>query len=67
MNSKLLSIKQVKERVPVATSSWYRGMEDGRFPLPVKIGGRVFWRSIDIDRLVETGSWVPRRGRPRST
>lgn len=61
---RLMSRTQVLERIPVATSSWYRGLDSGIFPPPVKIGRRVFWRSVDIDRLVEFGEWAPRRGRP---
>lgn len=40
--------------IPVSRSSWYKGIEEGRYPKPVKLGERMSaWRVEDIRRLVE--------------
>ncbi|MFG1433407.1 AlpA family phage regulatory protein [Xanthobacter sp. V2C-8] len=42
--------------IPVARSTWYAGVQAGRFPRPVKLGARaVAWRASDIANLVENG------------
>lgn len=39
---------------PVSRSSWYAGINDGRYPPPVKIGVRsVAWRKSDLRALLE--------------
>ena len=38
--------------IPVAASTWWKGVAEGRFPQPVKIGGAAFWRVEDIRALV---------------
>ncbi len=48
-------LKDVLRIVPVSRSSWYRGIDEGRFPKPVAIGKRsVAYRKEDIDRLVQS-------------
>ena len=45
----LLRLPEVLSIIPVSRSSWYDGMQTGRYPAPVKIGPRaVAWRSADI-------------------
>ena len=40
--------------IPVSRSSWYKGIGEGRYPRPVKLGQRmVAWRVEDIRRLIE--------------
>ena len=35
--------------IPVARSTWWQGVKDGRFPQPVKLGPRTTaWRAEDI-------------------
>lgn len=49
----LLRIKQVLQIVPISRSAWYRGIRDGIYPRPVKVGRKLaFWRSSDISALV---------------
>jgi predicted DNA-binding transcriptional regulator AlpA len=39
--------------LPVSDSTWRRGVKEGRYPAPVKLGARaVAWRVEDIRRLV---------------
>lgn len=40
--------------IPVSRSSWYKGIVEGRYPKPVKLGERASaWRVEDIRMLVE--------------
>ncbi len=49
-SKKLLKLQQVIERVALSKSTIYRGMGDGSFPRPLKLGSRmVRWLSGDID------------------
>jgi prophage regulatory protein len=49
----------VLAHVPVSRSAWWAGIQEGRFPAPVKLGPRTTaWRAEDIRELIE------RLGRP---
>jgi prophage regulatory protein len=49
-SKKLLKLEHVIERVAQSKSTIYRGMSNGSFPRPVKLGSRmVRWLSDDID------------------
>lgn len=40
--------------IPVAKSTWWQGVRDGRFPKPLKLGPRTTaWRVEDIRALFE--------------
>ena len=40
--------------IPVSRSSWYKGIAEGRYPKPVKLGERISaWRIKDIRKLIE--------------
>jgi predicted DNA-binding transcriptional regulator AlpA len=40
--------------IPVSRSPWYKGIAEGRYPRPVKLGERASaWRLEVIRRLVE--------------
>lgn len=42
--------------IPVSHATWWRGIKDGRFPKPVKLGTRVTaWRVEDIRALIANG------------
>lgn len=42
--------------VPISKSSWYDGINKGRYPRQVKIGpNTAVWRADEIHRLVEGG------------
>ena len=39
---------------PVSRSSWYKGIAEGRYPKPVKIGERTSaWRVEEIRKLID--------------
>jgi prophage regulatory protein len=45
---------------PVGKSTWWAGVQDGRYPKPVKLGLRISaWRVEDIRALIAT----PGRGK----
>jgi predicted DNA-binding transcriptional regulator AlpA len=66
----LLRLPEVLALFPICRSSWWRGIQLGRYPKPVKLGPRACaWRAADILRLVEesgTEVWPLRRGPLRS-
>lgn len=50
----LLRKPAVLARTGIPKSSWDRGVRQGRYPKPVKIGVRaVAWTSTSIDKLIE--------------
>ena len=50
----LLRLPQVIARTGIPKSSWQRGVRQGRYPKPVKIGVRaIAWTSTSIDKLIE--------------
>jgi len=59
---KLLRLREVEALAAIGHSKIYRLLAMGRFPRPVRIGGRtVRWRSTDIDAWVEApGEWEAR-------
>ena len=53
---RLTDILRPKGPVPVAPSTWWQGVKDGRFPKPVKLGPRTTaWRWSEIRDLCERG------------
>jgi len=51
---RLLRLTQVLELIPVAPSTWWLGVKEGRFPQPVKLGPRTTaWRESEIRKLME--------------
>src|SRR5687767_4029852 len=39
---------------PVSASSWWRGIREGRYPRPVKLGPHsTGWKAADIRKLIE--------------
>ena len=46
-------VKGFPPLIPVKKSTWWKGVADGRFPQPVKLGPRVTaWRVEDIRALI---------------
>lgn len=40
--------------LPIGRSTWWKGVREGRYPKPVKLGPRMtLWRAADIRRLLE--------------
>jgi prophage regulatory protein len=50
----LYRLPQVLARIPVSKSSWFAGIQAGRFPRGLQLGPRTtVWRSDDIDSLIK--------------
>ena len=48
-----LRLPAVLQLIPVSKSTWWAGVEKGRFPQPIKIAERaVAWRCEDIRALI---------------
>lgn len=49
-----LRLNKVLELIPVSKTTWYEGIEQGRFPKPTKISANIsVWRKQDIYNLIE--------------
>ncbi len=54
--SGLLRVSKILELIPVSKSTWWKGVKNGTFPKPIKLGKRMTaWRASDIERLIEQG------------
>jgi len=43
----------ILEIIPIGRSSWWRGIQEGRYPAGIKLSPRVtVWRASDIDALI---------------
>jgi prophage regulatory protein len=39
--------------IPIGKSTWWEGVQSGRFPKPVRLGSRItLWRTEDIQKLI---------------
>jgi len=39
--------------IPISKSTWWGGVQSGRFPKPVKLGSHItLWKTEDIQRLI---------------
>lgn len=46
-------LKQVLQLIPVSKTTFWNGVNSGRFPKPVRNGRCTFWRVEDIRELIE--------------
>lgn len=50
----LMRLTQVLMIVKIPKSSWWRGIKEGRFPKPIKLGVRTSaWLASDIKALID--------------
>ncbi len=55
-----LRLPDVLRIYPVSKSTWWKGIQDGKFPAAVRIGARaVAWRAEDIRSLIENAAIKP--------
>ena len=45
------SDKNPDSLLPISRAAWYRGVREGRFPAPRKVGKMSLWRYDDIDKV----------------
>lgn len=54
---RLASILAPTGPIPVSKSTWWQGVQSGRYPQPIKLGPRITaWRVEDIRALIENGA-----------
>lgn len=47
-------IPEILELFPVSRSTWWKGVKEGRYPQPVKLGPKMTaWKIADIYKLIE--------------
>jgi len=66
---RLIRLTEVLELLPISRSSWWAGVQTGKYPRPVKLGPRTTcWRLVDILELTERGVKPnAQRGEPSQT
>lgn len=61
---RLLRIKQVLELVPVSKSTWWKGVQTGQFPKPLKLTPRTtVWRWSEIQKMISEKEQTHQLGR----
>ena len=50
----LIPIADVLALIPVARSTLYLLMQEPDFPKAIKIGGRVFWKSEEVQAYIDS-------------
>jgi len=56
LSDPILRLPEVLELFPVGRSTWYGGVQTGRYPQPVRLSVRtVGWRLSDIEELIHPG------------
>jgi predicted DNA-binding transcriptional regulator AlpA len=58
MTDKLLCQKQVRQIVPVCSVTLWSWVKAGKFPKPVKVGGRIFWKQTDIETFIANSGQI---------
>ena len=51
----LISVQDVSNLLGVSTRSVHRLCDGGAIPRPVRLGGRVLWRSEELDLWITAG------------
>ncbi len=54
----------------LSKSSWYKNLSCGRIPRPVKIGGALRWRRLELEEWIAAGcparsAWEGMKGKSR--
>lgn len=50
----LLAVRDILDLIPVSRSTLYRWMELTDFPKPVRLHGRVLWKSEEINAYIDS-------------
>jgi len=53
MESRLLTIKDVRQRLNCATSTVYRWIGEEHFPRPLHLGGMARWEEQDVQAFLD--------------
>ena len=68
MNTRILRMREVMQRIGLSRSTIYKLMENDDFPRPMKLGSQAIgWRDADIEAWIAGRPLSPlRRREPRS-
>lgn len=51
---RLLRLKEVLQIIPVSKSSWWDGVQKGKYPKPIKLGPRTTcWKESDVLKILD--------------
>lgn len=51
---RLLRLTEVLQIIPISKSSWWKGIQNGKYPQPIKLGPRTTcWRESDVLELLD--------------
>ena len=59
-NSGLLDIDDLLLVIKISRAMVYKLLEQGKFPPPIKLGTRSFWKRSDLD------SWIEKQKPPKA-
>ncbi len=57
MKENLITINDLRKRIPMARSTVYEKVEKGILPPFRYAGSKPYFREQQIDRFIETGDW----------
>ena len=49
----LIRLPTVLKHVEESPAGWYRGIQAGIYPKPIKVGRKSFWRAEQVRELIE--------------
>ena len=50
-----MRLPQILERIPVSKGTWYRWIEQGIAPRPVRVGNIAMWRVSELENIFKGG------------
>ena len=51
--SSFMRLSQVLEVFPISRAKFYKGIQTGEYPKPIKHGRMSLWRTADIQNLIQ--------------
>ena len=64
-DERLIRLPEVLQLYPICRASWYAGIQNGKYPKPIKLGKRTSaWRRSDILELIEKSATAGQGGQP---
>lgn len=48
----LVRLPTILNHYQISESGWHKGVQDGLYPKPIRVGRKSFWRAEDIHALI---------------
>ena len=58
----LITVNDILSLIPISRSTLYRWMEGTDFPKPVRLNGRVLWKSEEVHAYINSKQDVQKSG-----